>query len=46
MLPTLRVGVVGHGFIGKVHAHAYRSLPFYYEPPAAKIVRENPMYAS
>ena len=38
MLQTLRVGVVGHGFMGKMHGHAYRSLPFYYEPAPAKIV--------
>ena len=25
------VGFVGFGFIGKVHALAYRSLPFYYD---------------
>ena len=35
---TLRVGVVGHGFMGKVHGHAYRSLGFYYDPPPARIV--------
>jgi len=35
---TLRVGIVGHGFMGKVHAHAYRSLGFYYDPPPARIV--------
>lgn len=38
MLKTLRVGVVGHGFMGKVHGHAYRSLGFYYDPAPAKIV--------
>lgn len=26
-----RVGFIGFGFIGKVHALAYRSLPFYYD---------------
>lgn len=26
-----RVGFIGCGFIGKVHAHAYRSLPAYYD---------------
>ncbi len=34
---TLRVGIVGYGFMGKVHAHAYRSLGFYYDPPPAHI---------
>jgi predicted dehydrogenase len=38
MLRTLRVGVVGHGFMGKMHGHAYRSLGFYYDPPPAKMV--------
>ncbi|MBD3265278.1 hypothetical protein GF373_01300 [bacterium] len=33
----LRVGIVGHGFMGKMHAHAYRSLKFYYDPPPAAI---------
>ncbi len=28
----LRVGIVGFGFIGKVHAYAYQTLPFYYDP--------------
>lgn len=27
-----RVGILGFGFIGKVHAYAYRTLPFYYDP--------------
>jgi len=38
MLETLRVGMVGHGFMGKMHGHAYRSLNFYYDPPPATIV--------
>ncbi|MEW6238488.1 MAG: Gfo/Idh/MocA family oxidoreductase [Candidatus Omnitrophota bacterium] len=37
-LKTLRVGMAGHGFMGKMHGHAYRSLGFYYDPPPAKIV--------
>lgn len=36
--PVLRVGIVGHGFMGKMHAHSYRSLNFYYDPPPAQIV--------
>ena len=28
--------MVGYGFIGKVHAHAYRSLPLFYEPLPAR----------
>jgi predicted dehydrogenase len=27
------VGIIGYGFIGKVHAYAYATLPFYYDPP-------------
>ncbi len=27
-----RVGILGFGFIGKVHAYAYRTLPFYCDP--------------
>jgi len=38
MIPTLRVGMVGHGFMGKVHGHAYRSLGYYYDPAPARIV--------
>jgi predicted dehydrogenase len=29
--------MVGHGFMGKVHGHAYRSLGFYYDPPPARV---------
>jgi predicted dehydrogenase len=29
---TLGVGIVGYGFIGKVHSHAHRSLPLLYDP--------------
>ena len=35
-MQTLGVGMVGYGFIGKVHAHAYRSLPLFYEPLPAR----------
>ena len=35
----LRVGFVGFGFIGKVHAFGYRTFPFYYpDLPAARFV--------
>lgn len=37
--PTLRIGIIGHGFMGKMQAHCYRSLPFYYgEAPAQCIL--------
>lgn len=29
------VGMVGFGFIGKVHTHAYRALQLFYDPPPA-----------
>ncbi|MHB8901738.1 MAG: Gfo/Idh/MocA family protein [Thermoguttaceae bacterium] len=28
----LRVGILGFGFIGKVHAYGYRNLPLFYDP--------------
>ena len=37
-MKTIRVGIVGHGFMGKMHAHAYRSLNFYYESVPARVV--------
>ncbi len=35
-MQTLGVGMVGYGFIGKVHSHAHRSLPLLYDPLPAK----------
>lgn len=32
MKKTLRVGLIGYGMIGKVHAFGYATLPFYNEP--------------
>lgn len=29
---SLGIGIVGYGFIGRVHAWAHRSLPFFYSP--------------
>lgn len=31
------VGMVGYGFIGKMHTYAYKSIPVYYDPPPADI---------
>lgn len=31
-MQTLGVGIIGYGFMGKVHSYDYRSLPIYYEP--------------
>jgi len=30
---TYRVGILGGGFMGKVHAYGYRNLALYYDPP-------------
>ena len=35
-MKTYGVGMVGYGFIGKVHAHAYQSLPLFYDPLPAR----------
>jgi predicted dehydrogenase len=32
-METLGVAIIGYGFIGKVHAYAYRTIPFHYDPP-------------
>ncbi len=34
---TLTIGMIGCGFIGKVHSFAYLNLPMYYDPPPANI---------
>lgn len=31
------VGMVGYGFMGKMHTHAYRSIPMFYDPPPVDI---------
>ena len=31
-MKTYNVGILGFGFIGKVHAFGYATLPFYYDP--------------
>jgi predicted dehydrogenase len=31
-MQTLGVGIIGYGFIGKVHVHNYRDTPIYYDP--------------
>jgi len=38
-MKTYRVGIIGFGMIGKVHAYGYATLPYYYDPPplAARI---------
>ncbi len=36
-MQTFGVGMVGYGFMGKVHTYAYQSLPMIYDPAPAKI---------
>lgn len=36
-MKTLGVGMVGYGFIGRVHTVSYLDLPFYYKPMPAKL---------
>lgn len=36
-MTELGVGMVGYGFIGRVHTHAYLTLPLYYDPAPAKV---------
>ncbi len=36
-LPEIRIGLIGYGFIGKVHTLAYRSLPLIYDPMPAYV---------
>ncbi|MGD9496181.1 MAG: Gfo/Idh/MocA family protein [Armatimonadota bacterium] len=33
--PEVGVGIVGFGFIGRVHAYGYRNIPLFYDPPPA-----------
>ncbi len=35
-VPEFGVGIVGYGFIGKVHTFAHRALPFFYDPLPAR----------
>lgn len=37
MAPVLRIGMVGYGFMGKTHTHAYRSLGYYYDQVPAEV---------
>ncbi len=36
-MKELRVGLIGYGFIGRVHTLAYQSIPIYYDPAPCKI---------
>jgi predicted dehydrogenase len=35
--PTLGAGIVGFGFIGKVHAYGYQNIPLFYDPAPARV---------
>jgi predicted dehydrogenase len=37
MTETLGVGMIGYGFMGKMHTYSYASLPFIYNPMPARI---------
>lgn len=34
-LPSIGIGVIGHGFMGKVHSNAYLKIPYSYAQPPA-----------
>lgn len=36
-MQTFGVGMIGYGFMGKMHSYAYASLPFIYDPPPAQV---------
>jgi predicted dehydrogenase len=38
--PTLRVGIIGAGFMGKAHSLAYAAMPMYFWPPPATPYRK------
>jgi len=33
IVETFGVGIVGYGFMGKVHTYGYRNIPLFYDPP-------------
>ena len=37
MADTIGVGMIGYGFMGKMHTYSYASLPFIYDPPATRV---------
>ena len=36
-MDTLGVGIIGFGFMGKVHAYDYKCLPLYYDPAPVRV---------
>jgi predicted dehydrogenase len=37
ILKEYGVGLIGYGFIGKVHTYSYRNIPFFYRDPPCKV---------
>jgi len=35
-METLGVGIIGFGFIGRVHAYCYQNIPLFYDPPPVR----------
>ncbi|MGI5820142.1 MAG: Gfo/Idh/MocA family protein [Armatimonadota bacterium] len=35
-VPEIGIGIIGFGFIGKVHAFGYQNQPLFYDPPPAR----------
>ncbi|MFZ4453889.1 Gfo/Idh/MocA family protein [Salibacterium aidingense] len=36
---SVRIGMIGYQFMGKAHSHAYRDLPFYFDPPVTPVLQ-------
>ena len=41
-MKTLGIGMIGYGFIGRVHTLAYLNLPYYYDPMPARPIAGKP----
>ena len=35
-MKTLGIGMLGYGFMGKMHTFAHKTIPFYYDPPPVR----------
>lgn len=35
-MPVLGVGILGYGFMGKMHTFAHKTIPIYYDPPPVR----------
>jgi predicted dehydrogenase len=38
MAPEIRIGIIGFGQMGRIHAYAYRSIPLYYDGQPCKVI--------